>query len=240
MRTMLRAVVFVAIGFSAAGILAARQTQPSTVPPAQGAPQNEMRRAIRWKQSQYICDTGVKVSVWEMDSQARVFLPTQQYFMKQTTSADGVRYSDGKVVWWSKGTTGFLQEDTPSGNGKMLATNCKLQTPASDGAVTGTVTYLQKMAMPPQAVIDVQLQEVSQPESAPKTVAEQKITVGHQQVPVPFELHFDSKRIDPGHGYELSARILVDGRVAFATNQPYPVLTQGKPSHVDMTLQAAQ
>ena len=35
--------------------------------------------------------------------------------MKQTMSADGNRYSDGKVVWWGKGNGGFLQEDTPDG-----------------------------------------------------------------------------------------------------------------------------
>lgn len=43
--------------------------------------------------------------------------------MKRVLAASGVRYSDGKLIWWNKGKTGFLTEAT--GAGKVLNGNCR-------------------------------------------------------------------------------------------------------------------
>lgn len=42
--------------------------------------------------------------------------------MKLVISASGAKYSDGKLVWWNKGKTGFLTEAT--GKEKMLVNDC--------------------------------------------------------------------------------------------------------------------
>src|SRR5215471_84903 len=85
---------------------------------------NNVRPAIRWKQFHYTCENGAKVIVYLHDTTAKVRFQDKEYLMKQTVSADGNRYSDGTLVWWGKGDDGFLQEDTPDGDGKMLVKDC--------------------------------------------------------------------------------------------------------------------
>lgn len=236
MRTMRRALVVLGMGFLAVGMVRSQETTT----PAQTEPHNNVRPAIRWKQFEYTCEGGAKVSVYLTGDVAKVLYQGHQYLMKQTRSADGNRYSDGKVVWWGRGEGGFLQEDTPDWNGKMIVKDCKLDKPmnaeAPSGKVSGTVTYLQRMALPPNAVVEVKLQDVSIADAAAKVIAEQEITLGNRQVPVPFELNFDATKIDTKHRYSVSARILVDGELRFISDKAYPVLTAGNPTHVEMIL----
>jgi putative lipoprotein len=204
--------------------------------PPQAPLHNNVRRAMPWKQFNYNCEGGAKLTVYLADDLAKIRYQDQAYLMKQTVSADGNRYSDGKVVWWGRGKGGFLQEDTPDGNGKMIVKDCKLDKPLNEGAVTGTVSYLQRMALPPNAVIQVQLFDVSLADAAAKEIARQTINLGQRQVPIPFTLNFDTAKIDPKHSYSISARITVDGVLRFTSDPSYPVLTNGKPSQVDLIL----
>ena len=208
------------------------------MPEAPEAPHNNVRRAMRWKAYEYTCEGGTKMSVQVAGDLAKVLFQDRQYLMKQTPAADGARYSDEKLAWWSKGESGFLQEENPEGDGKILAKDCKLDQPAEAPAnlISGTVVYLQKMALPPNAVIEVKLQDVSQANLSPKTLAEEKITLGERQLPVLFELKYDPSKIDARHSYALAADVLVDGQVRFTNEKSYPVLTRGHPSHVDVIL----
>lgn len=127
------------IGLASVGLLmicvaGAEQTPPAPADPAKpataGEPKNNVRPAIRWKRFDYTCEAGAKVAVYLHDSVAKVRTRDHIYMMRQTRSADGNRYSDGKILWWSKGETGFLQEDTPEADGKMLVQGCVLDKPA--------------------------------------------------------------------------------------------------------------
>jgi uncharacterized lipoprotein YbaY len=201
-----------------------------------------VKKAIRWRTFHYTCEGGTTVTVSLADTLAKVFYDNRQYLMKQTKSADGNRYSDGKLVWWGKGDGGFLQEDTPDWNGKMVVKDCRLVKTAEQpaGEVTGTVTYLERMALPPNAQIEVRLEDVSRADAAAKLVAEQKMTLGDRQVPVPFALKFDPAKIDPRHSYSVRVKIVVDGEVRFVSDQAYPVLTMGHPSSVEVLVKATQ
>lgn len=229
-----------AVMILALACLMAATARSQEAPPPNTAPKDNVRRAIQWKQFTYTCDGGAKLFVALSGDVAKVLYQDHQYLMKQTMSADGERYSDGKVVWWGKGTGGFLQEDQADGNGKMIVQNCKLDKKQdAAGTVTGTVSYLQRIALPPDAVIEVKLQDVSLADAPAKTIASQKITLGNRQVPVPFELKFDSAKIDPKHSYSVRATILMEGQPRFITDKAYPVLTQGNPSHVELVLKQA-
>lgn len=203
-------------------------------------PTNEVRKAIEWKPFEYACAGGAKVTVYLREGTAKVRYEDKQYLMKQTISADGKRYSDGKVVWWGKGNDGFLQEDKPEGNGELLAEDCKLVEPEKQdpGVVSGTVTYLERAALPANAVIEVKLKDMSRGDAPATVIAEQKITAGGKQVPIPFELKFDPAKTDAKHRYSVSARITVDGALRFVSDQSYPVVTQRNPTNVEMLLKA--
>ena len=75
------------------------------------------------------------------------------------------------------------------------------------------------MALPPTAVIQVQLLDVSLADAPAKVLAEEKITLGERQVPVPFSLTFDPAKIEQNHAYSVSARILVDGQLRFISDK---------------------
>ncbi len=226
-------------------------TNPQPVPSPDAAAKATVRRFI------YSCEGGVKLIVGYGKSAARVTYNGHVYLMKQVMSADGGRYSDGKLVWWSKGNGGFLAEaddgNSPTG-GKQLAKNCNgVPAPAGDaasggsttsaadssGVVTGTVSYPLRIAMPPTALAVIQLQDISRADASATMIAEQKITFGDRQVPLPFELKFDPGKIDPKHSYAVRATIVVDGAARFRTDTGYPVITHGHPSKVDLVLKQA-
>jgi membrane-bound inhibitor of C-type lysozyme len=122
------------LGLAVAGIACAHQAPSTPADPAKPAatpgPTNNVRPALKWKRFDYTCEDGDKITVYLRDTTAKVRTSNHIYMMRQTRSADGNRYSDGKVLWWGKDDTGFLQEDTPDGNGKMLVKGCSLDRPA--------------------------------------------------------------------------------------------------------------
>jgi membrane-bound inhibitor of C-type lysozyme len=121
-------------GLLMTGLARAQQTpsrpSDSAKPAATPGPTNNVRPAMKWKRFDYTCEAGAKITVYVHNTTAKVRTHDQIYLMRQTRSGDGIRYSDGKVLWWGKGDTGFLQEDTPDGDGKMLVNGCVLDKPA--------------------------------------------------------------------------------------------------------------
>jgi putative lipoprotein len=95
------------------------------------------------------------------------------------------------------------------------------------GNVTGTVTYRHRMALPPDAVVDVSLQDTTLADAPARIVGQTTIATRGAQVPIPFRIDYDPAAIDPSHRYAVRATITVDGRLLFTTPTAYPVLTGG-------------
>jgi len=109
-------------------------------------------------------------------------------------------------------------------------------TSPSHAAVTGSVTYRERSALPPDAVVRVQLSDVSRQDAAAIPVAQATITPAGRQVPLPFELRFDPKAIDSTHTYAVRATIESGGQLIFTTTTVSTVITRGRPTHVDLVL----
>lgn len=105
--------------------------------------------------------------------------------------------------------------------------------------VTGTVTYLQRIALPPAALIKVQLADVSRADAPAVVLGEALIRSEGGQVPFPFSIPYDPAKIDQRFTYAVSARIEEGGKLLFITDTRYPVLTRGAPSHVELVLRPA-
>jgi putative lipoprotein len=229
---------FLSFAITLAAIASALRAQEPTAPASSAKPAPAYKPAMKWKRFDYTCEGGEKLTVYLHDQTVKVRFKDSIYLMRQVPSADGGRYSDGKVLWWSVGNTGFLAEDSQDGDGKAIVKDCRLNKPVNGGAaqssVRGSVTYWERMALPPDAVIEVQLFDISLVDCKP--IAEEKITLGDRQVPVPFELKFDPSAIDPKHSYSVSAKITVDGELRFTGEQPSPVLTGGNPDIVEITV----
>jgi putative lipoprotein len=109
-------------------------------------------------------------------------------------------------------------------------------TPPSRAAVTGSVTYRERSALPPDAVVRVQLSDVSRQDAAAIPVAQVTLTPAGRQVPLPFELRYDPKAIDSTHAYAVRATIKSGGRLIFTTTTASTVITRGRPTHADLVL----
>jgi putative lipoprotein len=102
--------------------------------------------------------------------------------------------------------------------------------------ITGTLTLPARVALPPQAVVRVSLRDVSRADAPAPEIAALDLQPKHQP-PLPFVLRYEKARIHPAHTYAVSARVLVDGRLAFITTRVYPVITRGAPRTVEMILE---
>jgi uncharacterized lipoprotein YbaY len=125
--------------------------------------------------------------------------------------------------------TDLLQSDPVP---PVLVDNTNLTRPLSQ--VTGTVTYLPRLALPSNAVVEVTLAEVSRADAPAIIVASQTIATEGRQVPIPFQLPYDPEQIEAHLTYVVQARILVDGQLRFISTRRFPVLTQGHGQEIEV------
>ncbi len=105
--------------------------------------------------------------------------------------------------------------------------------------ITGTVSYLQRIALPlDTTIVQVQLLDISKQDIRALVLGQQTITPEHQ-VPIPFAVSYNPEDIIPNHRYAIQARITdLDGTLRFTTTQVYSVITNGNPrSDVQVILQ---
>lgn len=103
-------------------------------------------------------------------------------------------------------------------------------------AVKGTATYRERMALPPSAVFEATLEDVSKAD-APAEVISHARKENPGNPPIAFEIPYDREKIDPSHTYAVRARITVGDELMFTTTQNYPVLTHGNQNEVTLLLQ---
>ena len=118
------------------------------------------------------------------------------------------------------------------------AAQAQTQPPADYVTVSGNASYLQRIAMPPGAVLTVQVQDVSRADVAATVLAESREAFGRRQVPLAYSVLVPRSAINPRMRYSVRATISVDGQTQFATARDYPVLTQRAPNRVNLLLAA--
>ncbi len=93
---------------------------------------------------------------------------------------------------------------------------------AAERTLTGEATYRERIALPPNAVLTVQLADVSLADAPAAIVAEREFRPAGQ-APVKFELKFDSSAIQPKMTYALQARITVDDKLMFINDERHQI-----------------
>lgn len=92
------------------------------------------------------------------------------------------------------------------GSAMILSSTMPTQSIASAKTIRGSVIYRERIALPPEANLDIRLLDVTIADAPAQVIAEQQIT-NLQSAPVPFELKFDSAKLVANHIYALQARI---------------------------------
>lgn len=105
-----------------------------------------------------------------------------------------------------------------------------------DNVVSGTVTYLQRRALPETAVLTVSLLDVSRADAPSIPIAQQRIETVGKQVPFTFDMAYDRTKIQERNRYAVRAEIRDGERLLFTTETNYPVITQGNPRSVEITV----
>ncbi|MEO8487082.1 MAG: YbaY family lipoprotein [Betaproteobacteria bacterium] len=105
---------------------------------------------------------------------------------------------------------------------------------APRNALQGSVIYRERVALPAQAQVKVQLVDtVSDPRLA-VVVAETTFASAGRQVPIPFTLPLDVAKFEPGRAYVLRAYILIDGAIQYVTSTRVNVDPRAPPASVSL------
>lgn len=106
---------------------------------------------------------------------------------------------------------------------------CATAPEPGSATLTGTATYRERIALPPDSRLVVTISDVSLADAPSVTIAETEVKTEGRQVPLGFSLNYDPARIGPRRSYAVSARIL-DGQGQLAwitdTRTPLPPLGQ--------------
>lgn len=96
------------------------------------------------------------------------------------------------------------------------------------GTITGSALYRERIILPPNAVFEVTLQDVSLADAPAKIIARSDYISGGT-VPLRFSLSFDDKVIVPGHSYAVRATIRHEDALLFTTDTHVPAFETNGP-----------
>jgi len=121
--------------------------------------------------------------------------------------------------------------------GMVLNSNANAQ---QQGTIAGSVTYLQRVALPANAEIEVKLEDVSKADASGKVLAQTRFASKGAQVPFTFLLTYDRGNVLPGSRYNVRAAIYVDDRLLWTTDTNYPVTLDGTDEAQRLVLKPVQ
>ena len=154
----------------------------------------------------------------------------------QTYMVMGQILVNGTPVYVSQAGVPVITNGAPTTGIEVMVS--PVPTGLAGGALTGIVTYMERIALTPDAMITVDLQDASS--GTTSVIATTDVAAEGRQVPIPFELAYDAAAIDPAGTYLLVARIAQAGQTTFASQIGVPVLTNGAPtSNVEIVVSQA-
>jgi len=149
---------------------------------------------------------------------------------EKNTYAVRATIKDGdRLLFTSTQLYPVITRGAPTSNVEIIVEPVASTGTASQSVITGTVTYRNRSALPPTAVIEVTLADISLADAPAKVISTQRIEANGKQVPFPYELRYDPAQIDPRLTYAVSARITEGEKLLFISDTVYPVLTRGAP-----------
>ena len=102
-------------------------------------------------------------------------------------------------------------------------------------SIQGTATYRERMALPPTAVFEATLEDVSRADAAAETIGGTRLT-SPGNPPIKFAITYDPARVLADHRYVVRARILVNDQLLFSSDTATPVITHGSPTTVSIMM----
>ena len=105
---------------------------------------------------------------------------------------------------------------------------------ATTRTLRGTVSYRERIALPPGAIVEVKLLDVSLADAPARIIAETRVSGARN--PARYALHFDRAQIQPRRRYALQARILHRGQLLFISTSHHGIF-DGGPEQTDIRVE---
>lgn len=107
--------------------------------------------------------------------------------------------------------------------GSVGLAGCASRPPSPDALVTGVAMARERVVLPPEAVFEATLLDVSQPDAPPVVLGRQRREPAGQ-APFAIAIPYPSVRFVPKGRYEVRTTVSLDGRLLQASDTRYPVL----------------
>jgi putative lipoprotein len=106
------------------------------------------------------------------------------------------------------------------------------------GSVVGSANLRQRVALPNNAVVTIQLADATRADAPAQVIAEQRIPTNGAQAPFAFNLQYDRGRIAANGIYIVQGNITIGGQRRYSTTRQYRVLTGGNSNTASIVLEA--
>ena len=113
---------------------------------------------------------------------------------------------------------------------------CGTPPPAPDAVVTGVALSRERVVLPPEAVFEATLLDVSDPDAPPVVLGRQRREPAGNP-PYALRIPYPTVRFLPRGRYEVRAAVTLEGRLLLATSLRHPVPQEAAYRHVDVQLQ---
>jgi putative lipoprotein len=176
---------------------------------------------------QVIVTTDQQVPIaYEVPYSSADIVESNTYSMRAT-----IENPDGRLQFISDTMIPVITRGAPTSDVEIMVVGVSGSSAAPDASVTGTISYLQRIALAEGSVITVQIQDVSLMDVAAQVIGQQVITTTGAQVPIAFEVPYSSADIVDSNTYALQARIeSPEGQLIFINDTFTPVITRDAPT----------
>lgn len=195
----------------------------------------------------YTCDNGSRFDIsFSADMsgrpQATLHFADDAVVLPQVPAASGALYRSGEIRLATKGDDAILEDGKGNlrrcsrGSVAPVMPQASAQPAAASSFIdiAGTVRYLARIALPPDAILKIRIQ------SGRRTLADQRYELNGAQVPIAFNATVDRDLMGKKAGATVSARIEAGGKLLFASGKPAPAIKNGQPVPVDLVLKPAR
>lgn len=176
----------------------------------------------------YVCPDGALVTLFH-DEPAGVLQVTRSgetFVLQRLVSRRAMRFAaDEDTIIMRDGQIRLLR-------GRALRQTCLLRPAAPEaGALWGTVTKLDRMALQPGTIVKVMLVDAARADAPAIEIASQELVTTDTQMPLNFLLRYAPDRVLPrGNSYRLQARAMSPaGKLLYVTDRAHFVLEEDVP-----------
>lgn len=192
----------------------------------------------------YACDNGSRLEIgFSADAEGRqlatLHFADEAVALPQVPAASGVLYRRGEIRLHTQGDNALLEDG--KGN-RRRCTRGAVPPPSPTAAPTspptaassfieigGTISYLARIALPPDAILTIRIQDIARADAPARVLVEQRYELNGAQIPIPFSATVDRDLIGKKTRLSVSARIEHRGKLRFISDKAYAPLKDGQP-----------